>query len=172
MKKMLLNGFLILATILQVGYVASALAVDGPGSSEPQRISGTVDRVENNSIYIRTDDGALLSYPINRGSRDDYRAFNEGERVVVERTWMNRMVTVYPATILISSQALGYRTISGKVQSFSPSDERLTVQTRSGETETFTVTGPAARKMNRFKEGSHVTVQVDDQDRVIDVRRG
>lgn len=171
MKKKLLKGFLIFATISQVGYAGYVLAVDGPGAP-PQRISGTVDRVEGDSIHIRTDEGAMQSYSISKRMRDDARALNEGDRVVVETDWMHRTVDVFPATVLLSSQTFGYRTIMGKVQTFSPSDERLTLETRSGETETFTVRGPAIRKLNSIKEGSRVTIEIDDQNRVVDVRRG
>lgn len=171
MKKKLLKGFLILATISQVGYAGYVLAVDGPGAP-PQRVSGTVDSVDDNMIHIRTDEGPIQSYSVSKKMREDVRALNEGDRVVLERDWMHRMVDVFPATVLLSSQAYGYRTIRGKVETFSPSNEQLTLKTREGETETFTVKGPAVRKMNSFKEGSRVIVEIDDENRVVDVRRG
>ncbi|GEM_PF-5569457 len=170
MKKMLWKGFLILATISQVGYAASALAVDGPGAP-PQRFNGTVDRIGDHSIYIRTDEGPIQSYAIDKRERDYLRSFQEGERVVVETDWMHHLVDIYPATVL-SSHASAYRVIHGKVQSFSPSDEQLTLRKSNGDTETYTVKDPAIRKLNSIKEGSRVTVQVDDEDRVVDVHRG
>ena len=169
--KILLKGFLILATISLMGYAGSVLAADGPGAP-PQRVSGIVDRVDDHTIHIRTDEGPVQSYSFSKRNRDDVHAFNEGDRVVVERDWGNRIVDIFPATVLLSSQAYGYRTIKGKVETFSPSDERLTLKTRGGETETFVVRGPALRKMNSIKDGSRVTVEVDDANNVVDVRRG
>jgi hypothetical protein len=171
MKRKLLKGFLILATISQVVYAGDLLAVDGPGAP-PEKVTGTVDRIEDDSIQIRTDGGPMQSYSFSERRREEVRAFNEGDRVVVETDWMNRLVDIYPATVLFSSQAPGHRIITGKVVTFSRSGEKLTMETRSGETETFEVKDPALRKMGFVKKGSHVTVELDDQNRVTDVHRG
>ncbi|MBI3803858.1 MAG: hypothetical protein HY282_08870 [Nitrospirae bacterium] len=169
MKKQLLKGFLILATISQVGYAGYGFAADGPGAP-PERINGTIERIDDHAIAVRTDSGAVMSYPISKSRRDDFSSYTQGEKVVVERTWANRSINVFPATVISANQ--GYRTIHGKVQTFSPSDERLTVVTHNGETETFTVKGPAIQKMNSIREGSRVTVEVDDQNRVVGIHKG
>lgn len=170
MKEKLLKGFLILATISQVGYAGDLLAADGPGAP-PERVTGRVDKIEDDSIHIVTDEGPLQSYSFDKRRREDVRSFDEGDRVVVETDWMKRIVSIYPATVLFS-QGPGHRIITGKVVTFSRSDERLTMETREGETETFTVKDPALRKMGSVKKGSHVTVELDDQNRVTNVHRG
>lgn len=170
MKKTLLKGCMILAAILQVG-AGDLLAADGPGAP-PERVTGTVERIEDDSIFIKTDEGPVQGYFVSERKREDVRAFDEGDRVVVETDWMNRMIDLYPATVLFSTQGPEHRIITGKVIAFSRSDERLTLETKGGETETFTVTDPALRKMPSVEEGSHVTVELDDQNRVADVHRG
>lgn len=171
MKEKLMKGLLILATMAQVGYAGTVLAVDGPGASN-QRVDGTVDRIEDDSIHIRTEEGPVLAYSFDKRRREDVRSFSEGDRVVVETDWMHRMIDIFPATVLFSSQAPGHRIITGKVVTFSRSDEKLTLETRGGETETFDVKDPALRKMRSVERGSHVTVELDDQNRVTDVHRG
>lgn len=170
MKNGLLKGFLVLATISQVIFIGQARAVDGPGAP-PRTIGGTVDRVDNDSIYIRTDEGPVHAYSLKDKRRENARTFNQGDRVVVETGWTNRMIDIYPGTLLLSSQAQGYRTISGKVKTFSPSDERITLETSSGE-QTFAVNDSTVRKMHSIREGSRVTVEIDDQNRVTNIRRG
>jgi cold shock CspA family protein len=168
MKKEWLKGFLVLAMMMaQVFYAGHVMAADEPAKGH-REVIGTVQKVEGDLISVKTGEGTTRNFTVKEGQREGFKSMKPGDQVVLEMDEGNQIVDIHPKGMLSSKGTHGHRSITGTVENFSRSDKTMKVKTKEGKTESFGIKDSALAKLGSIKEGSQITVEVDEQNRVMD----
>lgn len=167
MKKKILRGVLALAMMAQVAYAGQALAADEPAKGH-REVMGKIEKIEGGLISVKTGEGTTRNFTLNEAKREGFKSFKAGDEVVLEMDEGNQIVDIHPKGMLSSKGTHGHRSITGTVENFSRSDKMMKLKTKEGKTESFGIKDSALAKLGSVKEGTQVTLEVDEQNRVMD----
>ncbi len=165
------KALLVLAMIAQVFYAGQAMADDDPSSGH-REVSGTIEKVESDLISVKTTEGTTRSFTVNEGKREEIRSFKPGDKVVLEMDEGNQIVDIHREGAIITEGDHRHRSIAGTLKMFSRTDKKIIIESNDGGTESFLVKDSAASKLGSIREGTRVTLEVDEQNRVMDVHGG
>lgn len=165
------KGFLVSAMIAQLFYAGHLMAADEPAAGH-REVSGTIEKVESDLISVKTTEGTTRSFTVKEGKREAVRSFKPGDKVVLEMDEGNQIVDIHREGSIISKGDHGHRSIAGKLKMFSQADKKIVIESNDGGTESFLVKDSAASKLGSIREGTQVTLEVDEQNRVMDVHGG
>lgn len=171
MKKGLIRGFLVLTMIAQLFYAGQVMADDEPSSGH-REVSGTVEKVESGLISVKTEEGTTRTFTVSEGKRENVRSLKAGDKVVLEMDEGNQIVDIHREGSIITKGDHRHRSIAGTLKMFSRTDKKIIIESNDGETESFLVKDSAASKLGSIKEGAQVTLEIDEQNRVMDVHGG
>lgn len=171
MKKGLLKGFLILAMVAQLFYAGQAMADDEPSSGH-REVSGTIEKVESDLISVKTEEGTTRTFTIREGKREEVRSLKPGDKVLLEMDEGNQIVDIHREGAIITEGDHRHRSIAGTLKMFSRTDKKIIIESNDGGTESFLVKDSAASKLGSIREGTQVTLEIDEQNRVMDVHGG
>lgn len=95
-----------------------------------------------------------------------------GDKVVLEIDEGNQIVDVHRQKTVSSDRKHRHRSIGGMLKMFSRSDGKVIVELNDGGTESFLVKDSAASKLGSIREETKITLEVDEEKRVMDVYEG
>jgi len=165
------KGILILAMMAQLFYAGQVMADDEPASGH-REVSGTIEKVENDLISVKTNEGTTRSFTVKEGKREEIRSFKPGDKVVLEMDEGNQIVDIHREGAIIVEGDHGHRSVAGTLKMFSRTDKKIIIESNDGGTESFLVKDSAASKLGSIREGTQITLEVDEQNRVMDVHGG
>lgn len=165
------KGILILAMIAQVFYAGHVMADDDPSSGH-REVSGTIEKVESDLISVKTNEGTTRSFTVKEGKREEIRSFKPGDKVVLEMDEGNQIVDIHREGAIITEGDHRHRSVAGELKMFSRADKKIIIESADGGTESFLVKDSAASKLGSIREGTRVTLEIDEQNRVMDVHGG
>lgn len=165
------KALLVLAMIAQVFYAGQVMADDDPASGH-REVSGTIEKVESDLISVKTTEGTTRSFTVNEGKREEIRSFKPGDKVVLEMDEGNQIVDIHREGAIITEGDHRHRSIAGTLKMFSRTDKKIIIESNDGGTESFLVKDSAASKLGSIREGTRITLEVDEQNRVMDVHGG
>lgn len=167
MKKRLLKGIFISAMIAQVFFAGQLFAADEPAKGH-REVTGTIEKIQGNLISVKTQEGSTRNFTLNEGKREGFEALKPGDKVVLEMDEGNQIVDIHLQGMGASGDH-GHRSITGTIEKFNRDDKTMTILTQEGKTENFGVKDSALAKVGSVKEGMQITLEVDEQNRIMDV---
>lgn len=162
---------LMLAMVAQFFYAGHVIAADEPSEGH-REVSGTIEKVESDLISVKTEEGTTRTFTVTEGKRENARSFKPGDKVVLEMDEGNQIVDIHREGAIITEGDHRHRSISGTLKMFSRTDKKIIIEANDGGTESFLVKDSAASKLGSIREGTQVTLEIDEQNRVMDVHGG
>lgn len=170
MKREWLGKFLFFAMMIQLFYAGQLLAADEPAKGH-RELTGTIQKIDGSMISVKTSEGTTRNFTLREGNREGLGALKQGDKVVLEMDEGNQIVDIHPEGMLSSKGEHGHRSVTGTVEKFSQSDKTMKLKTKDGKTESFGVKDSALAKLGNLKEGTQITLEVDEQNRVMDAHK-
>lgn len=152
------SSIMILAlTITMSFYIGDAMA----GLSGHRKLIGTVKNIQGNLISITTEEGTTRTFTLSEVKREGLESLQAGDKLILEMDEGNQIVDLH--------QPHRHTSISGTVETFRASEKTMTLRLPDGKTRRFELKDPAVPKIASVKEGTHIILEIDEQDRVMDV---
>jgi cold shock CspA family protein len=182
----LFSAFFLLALGLSTAYGGDLL--DGgqelKSESAHRNVNGTIEKIESNSVFIKTDEGTSRNFAVNEVKREGLKSLKAGDKVTVELDEGNQIVDIHRDGELAqkdesASTDMGgpakngnHRSITGTIEMFDQAKKSITIKSDNGKTESFELKDAAFTKLNSVKKGEKVTLEIDEQNRVMDAHKG
>ena len=156
------------------------------GEQAHRKVTGEVDRLQDGMIFLKTDEGTIRSFGVTDAKKEGVKSLKPGDRVTVELDEGNLIADLHKEEPLakgnqngaISPEGKGgasqgqHHSITGTVEHFDPIERKVTVKTEDGQSQSFEVKMPVISKLNGVKNGTQVTLEIDEQNRVMDAHSG
>lgn len=136
-----------------------------------QRIEGTVEKVEGEMVFLKLETGVTRQFGVEEAKKEGLNLLEKGDQVVLEVNEANLIVDIHEEGRAIQKEQR-HRSVSGTVEQFDPLQNKLTVKTDEGKTETFELKMPVVAKLSGIDQGAKITMEIDEQNRVMDVHKG
>lgn len=186
MRNKIVLGFSLF--VLSVSTVFAGDLLDGgpklqPGSQEAHRnVTGTVERIESDMVFLKTSEGTTRNFAVKETNRQGLSSIKPGDQVSIELDEGNAIIDIHKDGAVaknddqkgtgdrggLGAGDSGHKSVVGTVESFDAAQKTLVLKSDQGKSETFQVKDAAATKLNGIKKGDKVTVEIDEQNRVMD----
>ncbi|MBI4401114.1 MAG: hypothetical protein HY581_05735 [Nitrospirae bacterium] len=155
---------LIFAVIL---FLVVPAAADQPGSAVHTKLTGVVSKIESGILFVRTPMGLRpRTISPNKADRVGLHEAKKGDELTMWVDAGNVMLDAHKKDAVYA----GHRTIMGNLNYADQYWQEIKVSTPEG-TERFEVDSLAGSKLSVFQEGTPVTVELDEDNVVIDIYR-
>lgn len=138
----------------------------GKSAGMHTELSGVVTKIDSGIIFVQTPN-ALRTISPNKADRMGLHDVQIGDQVMLVIDEGNVLIDVHHGTDPIH----GHQIVSGTLQYADPFWKEIQVSTPNGITE-FDVDSLAGSKLSVFEEGTPVTLELDEANFMIDIRRG
>lgn len=135
-------------------------------------IQGTVEKIEGDMVHLKLDTGVTRRFGVAEAKKEGLKSLKPGDKVTLEVDEANLIADIHNGGSPAEGSEQGHRSVKGTVERFDPFQKRVTVKLDDGKTETFELKMPAMQKMNGIDQGTKVTMEIDEQNLVMDVHKG
>lgn len=190
-NRLLLASFLLFLMTLPVhagNFAEGGNKLDLPLTNDiPHRtVAGVVERVEENGmISVKTEEGTIRSFGVTDAKKEGLKALKPGDPVTLELDEGNLIADIHQGTAIAKGSEPGiapegkggstpeqHRSVTGAIELFDPIQRKVTVKTEDGQSQSFEIKMPVVNKLNGVSKGAKVTLEIDEQNRVMDVHKG
>jgi cold shock CspA family protein len=135
-------------------------------------------------IFLKTSEGTTRNFGVKEGVKEGLKSLQPGDQITLELDEGNAIVDVHKEGVIAkgtdekdlgdkggvgsSDVNKGHKSVAGTVETFDAGQKILIIKTEQGKAETFHVKDAAATKLNGVKKGDKVTLEVDEQNLVMD----
>lgn len=149
-----------------------------------RQVTGQVDRVEDGMIFLKTEEGTTRNFGVKDAQREGLKSLQKGDRITIELDEGNEIADIHKeGAVAKGDQAVGsegkggqgqgeHRSVVGTIETFDPIQKRVTLKTEDGQSQSFELKNPAVSKLNGIEKGTKVTLEIDEQNRVMDAHKG
>lgn len=134
--------------------------VHAPSVGE-REISATVKKIDGGLISVKTEVGTTRYFTVKEAVRKGLGSMSLGSEL--------RLVIDAGNQITDIQGVARHRSVTAKVEDFHRSDKVITVRTEEGNKETFEFKEPVVTKLVVLKEGTEITFEIDEQNRIMDL---
>jgi hypothetical protein len=152
----------ILLSAMFLNYATSSFAT-GEQRASHKTIGGVVTKAAG-GLAIKTSEGTTYQVNANQAKRHGHEPFNEGDRVTLLLNENNTVIDVHP-----EGQRMEHQYVTGKLIHLGKMQQEIKLATAEGE-KVFPLAN-LEPKTKGIKEGTPVTVEVNEAGTVIDVHR-
>jgi Cu/Ag efflux protein CusF len=145
-----------------------------PSISTPtphHRIEGTVEKIEGDMISLKLETGVTRRSGVVEAKKEGIKSLKEGDQVALEVNEANLIVDMHKDGAMAQNKEK-HRSVVGTVEQFDPLQKKVTIKTEEGKSETYEIKMPVVAKLSGINQGAKVTVEIDEQNRVMDVHKG
>jgi hypothetical protein len=168
---------------------APARQSDEPGGTVTdefhRRVTGVVDRLEDGMISLKTEEGTVRKFGITDAKKEGLKGLKPGDRITIELDEGNEIADIHKEAKIAEggqndandTEGKGglsqdkHRSITGTLESFNAMERKVTVKTEDGKSQSFELKNPAISKLTGVAPGTEVTLEIDEQNRVMDAHR-
>lgn len=147
-----------------------------------RNVTGTVERIESDMIFLKTDEGTTRNFAVKESKREGLKSLQPGDQVAIELDEGNSIIDIHKDGAMakggdqkgigdrggLSPGDAGHKSVVGTVETFDPAQKILILKSDQGKSESYQVKDAAATKLNGIKKGDKVTLEIDEQNRVMD----
>ncbi|MBI3802155.1 MAG: hypothetical protein HY282_00130 [Nitrospirae bacterium] len=150
-----------------------------------RKITGQVDRIESGMIFLKTEEGTVRNFGYKDAQKEGLKSIQPGDRVTLELDEGNAIADIHKEGAMANRGDAGtdsegkggaaqgdHHSIVGTVELFDPIQKKVTVKTDDDQSQSFEIKGSALGKLNGVEKGTKVTLEIDEQNRVMDAHRG
>lgn len=183
-KNRLILGLMALLLSFSTAF-AGDLLDGGPKLQEDagihRSVTGTVERIESDMVFLKTEEGTTRNFGVKESQKEGLDGIQKGDKITVELDEGNAIIDIHKEGMVaqggqeVTGQEdkggpgnQGHKQIKGTVEIFDHVKRSITLQTDGGKSETFEVKDAAALKLNNVKKGDKVSLELDEQNRVMD----
>ncbi|GEM_PF-1533716 len=149
-------------------------------------VKGEVDRIEDGMIFLKTDEGTVRNFGVKDAKKEGIKSLKPGDRVTLELDEGNEIADIHKGDSVVKADQNGttgpagkggpaqnqHHTLTGTIEAFDPIAKKVTVKTEDGQSQSFELKNPAISKLNGINKGTKVTLEIDEQNRVMDAHEG
>jgi Cu/Ag efflux protein CusF len=188
-KNKILLGFFLMALSASTAFSGDLL--DG-GSKLPSKeetegahrnLTGTVEKIESDLVFLKTSEGTTRTFSVKEVAREGVKSLKPGDQVTLEFDEANAIIDIHKDKAIakgseesvpgdkggVSGDASkGHKSVVGTLETYDATQKIVILKTDQGKSETFQVKDAAATKLNGVKKGEKITLEIDEQNRVMD----
>lgn len=138
----------------------------GESAGMHKELSGVVTKIEGGIIFVKTPN-ALRTISPNKGDRMGLHDVQIGDQVLLVVDTGNVLIDVHK----VGNPIHGHQMVTGTLHYADPFWKEIQVSTPEGIKQ-FDVDTLAGSKLSVFEEGNPVTLELDEANVMIDIRRG
>lgn len=131
------------------------------GPSGHRELVGTVKSIYGNVVFIHTEEGTTRTYTLSEGKREGVPSLKLGDKLLLEMDEGNQIIDLH--------RPHRHSAVTGTIETLRPSDKMMTFRLGEGKAERFELKDPVIPKLAAVKEGTEITLEVDEQNRVMDI---
>ncbi|MBI3802156.1 MAG: hypothetical protein HY282_00135 [Nitrospirae bacterium] len=150
-------------------------------------VKGVVDRIDDKGmISVKTDEGTIRSFGVTDAKKEGIQSLKPGDRITLELDEGNLISDIHKGDATAKGDTQGtispegkggsthadHHSVTGTVELFDPIQRKVTVKTEDGQSQSFEIKMPIVNKLNGVSKGTKVTLEIDEQNRVMDVHQG
>jgi Cu/Ag efflux protein CusF len=135
------------------------------------KIEGTVEKIEGDMIALKLETGVTRRFGVVEAKKEGIKSLKEGDRVALEVNEANLIVDMHKVGKMTQNKEK-HRSVVGTVERFDPLQKKVTIKTEAGMSETYEIKMPVVAKLSGIDQGAKITVEIDEQNRVMDVHKG
>lgn len=187
MRNKIVLGFSLF--VLSVSTVFAGDLLDGGPKLHPQEsnthrnVTGTVDKVESDMVFLKTQEGTTRNFGVKEGAKEGVKSLQPGDQITLELDEGNAIIDIHKDGAMAkgteenaigdkgglgADAGKGHKSVVGTIENFDQIQKIVILKTDQGKSETFQVKDAAATKLNGVKKGDKVTLEIDEENRVMD----
>lgn len=190
-RKIFYATLFLLSLTLRTAYAGDLLdggpKIDTPASQSDQlhrTLTGEVDRIEGDMVFLKTEEGTVRNFGVKDAKKEGLKGLKPGDRVKVELDEGNEIADIHKQETVAGgdqdatgSEGKGgpsheqHRSITGTIESFDAIERKVTLKTEEGKSQSFELKNPAVSKLTGVAPGTKVTLEIDEQNRVMDAHK-
>lgn len=150
-----------------------------------RRVTGEVDRLEDGMVFLKTEEGTVRKFGITDAKKEGLKGLKPGDRITLELDEGNEIADIHKEAKVAEGGRNGandnegkgglsqdkHRSITGTLESFNAMERKVTIKTEEGQSQSFELKNPAISKLTGVTPGTEVTLEVDEQNRVMDAHK-
>lgn len=189
-RKILYATLFLLSLTVRTSYAGDLLdggpKLDTPPEQQQHRnITGEVDRIDGDMIFLKTEEGTIRNFGIKDAEKEGLKGLKPGDRVTLELDEGNAIADIHKEEMVATGDQNEmtatdkgglsheqHRSVVGTVEAFDPIKKNITLKTEGGKSESFEIKVSAIPKLNGIVNGTKVTLEVDEQNLVMDAHQG
>lgn len=151
-----------------------------------RNVTGEVDRIEDGMIFLKTEEGTTRNFGVKDAKKEGLKGLKPGDRITLELDEGNEIADIHKEDSVAKGEQNGapapegkgglsqdqHRSITGTIEAFDPIQRKVTVKTEDGQSQSFELKNPAISKLNGIEKGTKVTLEIDEENRVMDAHQG
>jgi len=186
-KNKILLGIFVMALGASTAFGGDLL--DGGPKLQPKEsadthrnVTGTVERIESDMVFLKTNEGTTRNFAVKESKREGLKSLQPGDQVSLELDEGNSIIDIHKDGAMAQGgdqKGIGdrgglgagdsnHKSVVGTVETFDPAQKILILKSDQGKSESYQVKDAAATKLNGIKKGDKVTLEIDEQNRVMD----
>ncbi|HZR45303.1 MAG TPA: hypothetical protein VFA47_01270 [Candidatus Manganitrophaceae bacterium] len=186
-KNKILLGIFVMALGASTAFGGDLL--DGGPKLQPKEsadthrnVTGTVERIESDMVFLKTNEGTTRNFAVKESKREGLKSLQPGDQVSLELDEGNSIIDIHKDGAMaqgndqkgigdrggLGAGDSGHKSVVGTVENFDPAQKILILKSDQGKSESYQVKDAAATKLNGIKKGDKVTLEIDEQNRVMD----
>lgn len=161
--------------------------LDGPADQQQHRsITGEVDRIEGDMVFLKTEEGTVRNFGVKDAKKEGLKGLKAGDRVTLELDEGNAIADIHKEEAaaksnqdeMTATEGKGgishdqHRSVVGTVEAFDPIKKNIRLKTEEGKSESFEIKSGALSKLNGVVNGTKVTLEIDEENLVMDAHQG
>lgn len=134
-------------------------------------INGTVKEIRGDEVAVKLETGPVRRFGVVEAKKEGIKSLKEGDAVTLEVNEANLIIDVHKGGTTAQNQQQ-HRSVAGTVERFDPLQKRVTVKTEAGKSETYEIKMPVVAKLSGIDQGAKITMELDENNLVMDVHKG
>lgn len=189
-RKIFYATFFLLSLTVRTAYAGDLLdggpKIDTPASQSDElhrNVTGEVDRIESDMVFLKTEEGTVRNFGVKDAKKEGLKGLKPGDRITVELDEGNEIADIHKEEKVAGgdqdagSEGKGgpsqnkHQSITGTIESFDAAQKKVTLKMEDGQSKSFELKNPAISKLTGVAPGTEVTLEIDEQNRVMDAHK-
>lgn len=191
-RKMLYATLFLLSLTVKTAYTGDLLdggpKIDTPASQSDElhrKLTGEVDRIEGDMVFLKTEEGTVRNFGVKEAKKEGLKGLKPGDRITIELDEGNEIADIHKEAQMAEGDQSGadspegkggaspdkHRSITGTIEFFDAMEKKVTLKTKEGKSQSFELKNPAISKLTGVAPGTEVTLEIDEQNRVMDAHK-
>jgi len=131
-------------------------------------LDGTVNKVESETVFVKIDGGTTRTFSIKEMEAEMPNTLKPGDRVRLEIEEGNQIIDIDRIDAKgRASHPEDHKNVTGRVAEYDRTTKTVHLQVDEGRIDTYEMKDPAALKMANVKTGALVTMEIDEENRLV-----
>jgi hypothetical protein len=159
---------LVLSALVSGQSVIAAETQTPAGQMGHRTVSGVVTKATHDMISLKTSEGTVRNFTFKEARKEGIGGLSVGDKVTLELDEGNQIIDINKEAGISPGGVSGeHRSISGTVVKFDRVKKEVTLKLKDGKTQTYSMKDPAAAKMNNVKNGTPITIYLDEENSLV-----